>query len=349
MQRLFNLQLLHWGYNCKTSTELSRGNRTAMASLPFSILIFGGTGTIGKHITGAILSAKASPGHSISIFTSESTASNPDKQTLLFAWKSQGLRIITGDINNTDDVTRAYEGVDVVVSCLGRNSLLAQTDLIRLAENSASIEWFFPSEYGTDIEYDASSKDEKPHQNKLKVREFIRNDIHRVQCTYLVTGPYIDMYLSLMPGVEAIGGYDVGSKKAVVVNSGNDAVGFTSMPDVGKLVVAALRNPEEAKGKALKVQSFVTTPIEIVREFEKQTGAEWTTSYTPIQELRDLEEQLWEKNNPVATAATLRRIWAEGRTLYEKTDNEKLGLGLGDMETLSEVVGRAIDAASKSE
>ncbi|TGJ80780.1 hypothetical protein E0Z10_g7981 [Xylaria hypoxylon] len=313
-----------------------------MASLPFSILIFGGTGAIGKHITSAILSAQASPGHSISIFTSDATASNPEKEALLSSWKSQGLRVVTGDLNNAQDVSRAYEGVDVVVSCLGRNTLTAQTELIRLAEESRSVNWFFPSEYGTDIEYDASSKDEKPHQNKLKVREFIRSNIRRVQCTYLVTGPYLDMYLTLLPSVAAIGGYDVRSKKAMVINSGNDAVGFTSMPDVGKLLVAALRNPEEAKGKVLKVQSFVTTPLDIVREFEKQTGAEWTTDYTSIQALRELEQQLWDEGKPLATAATLRRIWAEGRTLYQKTDNEKLGLAADDMETLSEVVGRAI-------
>ncbi|KAI0411909.1 hypothetical protein F5X98DRAFT_32121 [Xylaria grammica] len=313
-----------------------------MASLPFSILIFGGTGIIGKHITGAILSAQASPGHSISIFTSDATLSNPDKEALLSIWKSQGLRVVTGDINNAQDVSRAYEGVDVVVSCLGRNTLTVQTELIRLAEESKSVKWFFPSEYGTDIEYDASSKDEKPHQNKLKVREFIRNNIRDVQCTYLVTGPYIDMYFTLLPGLEAIGGYDARSKKAVLINSGEDAVGFTSMPDVGKLLVAALRNPSEAKGKVLKVQSFVATPLEILREFEKKTGVEWTTGYTPIQALRDLEKQLWDVDNPLATAATLRRIWAEGRTLYEKTDNEKLGLAPGDMETLGEVVGRAI-------
>ncbi|KAF2965620.1 hypothetical protein GQX73_g7958 [Xylaria multiplex] len=313
-----------------------------MASLPFSILIFGGTGAIGKHITAAILSAKATPGHNISIFTSAATASDPGKEVLLSSWKSQGLRVVTGDIHNAQDVSRAYEDVDVVVSCLGRNTLTAQTELIRLAEESARVKWFFPSEYGTDIEYDASSKDEKPHQNKLRVREFIRNNIRRVQCTYLVTGPYIDMYLALLPGVEAIGGYDVHSKKAVVVNSGNDAVGFTSMPDVGKLLVAALRHPDEAMGQVLKVQSFVATPVEIVREFEKQTGAEWTTDSTPMQTLLELEKKLWDENKPLATAATLRRIWAEGRTLYEKTDNEKLGLGPDDLETLSEVVGRAV-------
>lgn len=108
-----------------------------------------------------------------------------------------------------------------------------------------------------------------------------------------------------------------------------------------------MRHPEEAKGKALKVQSFVTTPNEILREFEKQTGAQWTVSHTPIEELCSLEKQMWEKNDPRATAATLRRIWAEGRTLYEKMDNEKLGLKPEDMETLGEVVGRAVSAATK--
>ncbi|KAI0429479.1 hypothetical protein F5Y09DRAFT_310359 [Xylaria sp. FL1042] len=318
-----------------------------MAPLPFSILIFGSTGAIGRHITSAILSAQVSPGHSISIFTSDATASNPDKVALLSSWRSQGLRVVTGDVNNANDVLRAYEGVDVVVSCLGRNTLTVQGELIRLAEERSSVKWFFPSEYGTDIEYDASSKDEKPHQNKLEVRQFIRDNIRRVQCTYLVTGPYIDMYLTLLPGVEAIGGYDVDLRKAVVVNRGHDAVGFTSMPDVGKLLVATLHNPGEAMGKILKVQSFVTTPIEIVREFEKQTGAQWSVGYTSIQDLRDLEKRLWDENDARATAATLRRIWAEGRTLYKKTDNEKLGLAPGDMETLGEVVGRAIAKATE--
>lgn len=202
-----------------------------MASLPFTILIFGGTGAIGKHITEAIVSAGASPGHTISLFTSNTTASSPDKAALLSSWKSRGVRVVTGDIHNTNDVSRAYDGVDVVVSCLGRNALADQIELLKLAEESASVQWFFPSEYGTDIEYDASSQNEKPHQNKLKVRAFIRDNLKRVQCTYLVTGPYIDMFVNLVPGVEDLGGYDAGQRRAVVVGSGNDPVGFTSMPE----------------------------------------------------------------------------------------------------------------------
>ncbi|KAI6090621.1 NAD(P)-binding protein [Hypoxylon rubiginosum] len=313
-----------------------------MASqLPSKILIIGATGTIGKYIANAIVSAEPRIAQ-VTIFTSSATASNPDKQALLSEWKSQGASVITGDIGNADDVKQAYKGIDTVVSCLGRNVLANQTELLKLAEESKDVQWFFPSEYGTDIEYDSSSKDEKPHQNKLRVREFIRDNVKRVKCTYVVTGPYPEMFLPLIPVAEEAGGYDLKSRRAVVVGSGDDKIGFTSMPDVGKLVVAALRHPEASLGKVLKVQSFVTTPNAIVEEFEKQTGTKWTVDHTPNQKLREAEKASWEKSSPIATLYTLKRIWAEGGTLYDKTDNEILGLKPEDMEPLSSVVEKNV-------
>jgi hypothetical protein len=200
-----------------------------MTSPPYRILIFGATGAIGKYISGAIISADPPVGRDISIFTSDATPGNPDKLALLSAWQSRGVRVLTGDASDTAAVSGALEAADVVISCLGRDALALQTDLLRLAELSPSVKWFFPSEYGTDIEYDASSKDEIPHQNKLQVRHFIRSNIKRVKCTHLVTGPYIDMYLDLVPNFDRLGGYDVGSRRASVIGDGNYAVGFTTM------------------------------------------------------------------------------------------------------------------------
>lgn len=112
---------------------------------------------------------------------------------------------------------------------------------------------------------------------------------------------------------------------------------------VGKAVVAALRHPEASFNKALKVQSFVVTPKQILAEFEKQVGGpKWTvTSYT-LQELKDAEEKAWSEGNPDATSYTLRRIWSEGGTLYEKTDNESIGLDNSQLETLEDGVKRAL-------
>jgi hypothetical protein len=111
---------------------------------------------------------------------------------------------------------------------------------------------------------------------------------------------------------------------------------------VGKAVVAALRHPEAAFNKALKVQSFVVTPKQILAEFEKQTGAQWQVSYTPLQTLRDAEKKSWADSSPFATIFTLRRIWAEGGTLYEKTDNDSIGLKDSELETLEDAVKRGL-------
>jgi hypothetical protein len=203
------------------------------AALPSKLLIIGATGVIGKYITNAILESKPrlSSLSLISILTSPATAASPAKEALLSSWKAKGLSVITGDINNADDVRNAYKDVDTVVSCLGRGGLLEQIELLRLAEESTSVQWFFPSEYGTDIEYDETSKNEKPHQNKLKVRKFIRDEIKRVKVTYVVTGPYLDMFLEYRKGFEDGGGFDAKTKQAVLVGTGDDKIGFTSMPE----------------------------------------------------------------------------------------------------------------------
>lgn len=113
---------------------------------------------------------------------------------------------------------------------------------------------------------------------------------------------------------------------------------------VGKLVVAAMHNPEAAAGKALKVNSFEATPKQVLAEYEKQTGAKWKVSSTPLSKVIELENSLWEQANPRATTVTLRRIWAEGGTLYEKTDNESIGLKPEDMESLAVGVKRDLES-----
>jgi hypothetical protein len=118
---------------------------------------------------------------------------------------------------------------------------------------------------------------------------------------------------------------------------------------VGKFVVAALQHPEQSYGKALKVQSFVVTPKQVLAEYEKQTGAKWTAKSTSLDEIRKLEAKLWEEGKPTATSVTLRRIWAEGGTLYDKNDNEVVGVKEGDAESLEVAVKSALAGGWKNE
>lgn len=307
--------------------------------MPLKILIIGATGVIGRPITQAILEAKDSFS-SISVLTSQSTLDS-DKGAHINWLKNRGITIHIGDIQKEDDVKRAYENVDTVISCLGRDVIAHQIELLRWAAETPNVTWFFPSEYGTDIEYSEKSAGEKPHQQKLKVRAFIKTiKDEDLDWTYLVTGPYPDLYLRANRWNEALGTFDVRNEKAVIVGDENGKIGFTAMADVGKLLVAALLRPEVSKKRTLKVNSFYATPKEILIEFEKQSGKKWDVSYTSLERLSELENELWEAGSPLGTMATLKRIWAEGSTIYEKTDNDVLGNP--PMETLEDQVRQAI-------
>ncbi|KAJ9244080.1 isoflavone reductase family protein [Paecilomyces variotii] len=293
---------------------------------PRNILLFGATGNIGKFILDAIVNARDDFSRVV-VFTSPASAQS--KASFFNDLKTnRRVEVITGDITNEKDVTEAYKGIDTVISALGRTVIEAQIPLIRLADQASDVKWFLPSEYGTDIKYSPASASEKPHQGKLKVRAFLENETKDLAYTYVVTGPYPEMYIKGFPMGREVGGWDVKGKKATLLGEkGLDPVSFTTMKDVGTLVLATLRHPSASFNRALKVNSFTTTPAAIQAEFEKQTGGQpWTdVQYTPLPRLRELEQQAWAQGSPSAAGCTLRRIWTEGGTLYEKRDNDVIG------------------------
>ncbi|KIN00005.1 hypothetical protein OIDMADRAFT_181258 [Oidiodendron maius Zn] len=314
-----------------------------MSFKPRNLLLFGATGQIGAFILDALLSAR-DEFERIAIFTSQNTVET--KADSLVRLKKNGVEIIVGEISDEEAVGKAYEGIDTVISAVGRGAILAQIPLIRLASAAPSVKWFLPSEYGTDIAYSPASAYEKPHQGKLKIRAYLENKIEvpHLAYTYVVTGPYADMYVYLLgEGPRAVGGWDAKEKKSTLVGEkGEGRVSLTTMKDVGTLVLATLRHPAESWNRALKVNSFTTTPAAIQAEFERQTGGErWTdVTYTSLPELRTLENQAWESGAPTAPLITLRRIWAEGGTLYEKRDNAMIGEP--PVQTLEEVVAQEL-------
>lgn len=100
---------------------------------------------------------------------------------------------------------------------------------IKLAMQSPSVKRFFPSEYGTDIEYGPESAKEPPHQLKLQVRAVLKGQ-SEVDYTYVVTGPYADVGGYLAAGVAApgIGCYNVKEKKAVLIDDGKGKISLTT-------------------------------------------------------------------------------------------------------------------------
>jgi nucleoside-diphosphate-sugar epimerase len=189
----------------------------------------------------------------------------------------------------------------------------------------------------TDIEYGPASAAEKPHQLKLQVRKYVRENIKSLNVTYVVTGPYSDLYFA--PSLDnRVGSFNVKEKKATLLGTGEEKVSFTSMRDVGRLLVAALGTPTTSSERILKVNSFTTSPKAALAEFEKQTREKWDVTYTSLEDLRKLEKEAWEQDSGLKTVYTLRRIWTEGGTLYDTRDNRKIGLDDTKLDTLADQI-----------
>jgi hypothetical protein len=180
---------------------------------------------------------------------------------------------------------------------------------------------------------------EKPHQLKLQVRKYLREKTEKLKVTYLVTGPYSDLFFGASPEPQA-GTFKVKEKTATLLGTGRERISFTTEKDVGRLLVAALSTPTEDNERILKVKSFTVTSSEVLAEFEKQTGAKWTVNHTPLETLKKAEQEAWEQDLPFKTGYTLRRIWVGGGTLYEQSDNGKLGSV--ELETMEEQVEQVI-------
>jgi hypothetical protein len=152
------------------------------------------------------------------------------------------------------------------------------------------------------------------------------------------------LYLSAAPvATEASGSFDVKRKRAVLLGDPDAKVSLTTMQDVGKLVVAALRHPEEAKNRALLCNSFRASPRAILEEFERQTGGEkWEVANTDLETLKQLERDAWAKQDARAVPLSLRRIWSEGGTLYgEPRHNGLIGMEEG-VDSLQSAVEQAV-------
>ncbi|KAK9165497.1 hypothetical protein Scep_000688 [Stephania cephalantha] len=79
------------------------------------ILIVGATEYIGNFIVEASVNA----GHSAYAFVRETTVSDPTKAMLIKYFKSRGVDVVFGDLNDHESLVKGIKLVDVVISAVG--------------------------------------------------------------------------------------------------------------------------------------------------------------------------------------------------------------------------------------
>ncbi|KAK1371348.1 Isoeugenol synthase 1 [Heracleum sosnowskyi] len=113
------------------------------------ILIFGGTGYLGTYM----VKASVSDGHPTSVYGRPMKSQQDSaKLDLLEEFRSMGVTIFQGELDEHDKLVEVLRQVDIVIVTLAIPQCLEQLKIIRAMKEAGNIKRFIPSEFGNDVD-----------------------------------------------------------------------------------------------------------------------------------------------------------------------------------------------------
>jgi len=237
------------------------------------------------------------------------------------------VRVQPVDYDSIESLTSALTGQDAVVSTLASTALEKQLHLVEAAAK-AHVKRFIPSEFGSDTLHEKTST-LPVFAPKVKVLDALKKHAATpggLTYTAVVTGPFLDW------GIKVGFVLNVKEKSVNLFDGGERTFSATTLPSIGKTVVAVLRHLEETKNRAVYVQSTATTSKKLLELGKKATGAQdWTENSISSEEIaaKAWEELKQPQPNPDKFVLPFIQIsiWGEGYgSHFQKLDNELLGI-----------------------
>lgn len=113
-----------------------------MESVLSSILIFGGTGYIGRYM----VKASVKMGHPTYVYSRPTTPqTHPSKIELLKEFQSMGVNIVQGELDEHEKLVLVIQQVDVVISALAYPQVLDQLNIIDAIKVAGTTKGHFPT------------------------------------------------------------------------------------------------------------------------------------------------------------------------------------------------------------
>nr|CAB3477308.1 unnamed protein product [Digitaria exilis] len=126
-----------------------------------------------------LVMASIDAGHPTAVLVRPGTASDAGKAKIMEAFKSCGVRLVYGDMNDQKGLVAAIKQAEVVISALGHSSpeeVESQLKILVAIQEAGGVKRFVPSEYGCDVELAEHMLE--PAKSilgaKIRVREAVR-------------------------------------------------------------------------------------------------------------------------------------------------------------------------------
>ncbi|XP_058088394.1 isoeugenol synthase 1-like [Magnolia sinica] len=192
------------------------------------ILIFGGTGYIGKYMVKASLSM----GHPTYVYVRPTfNNNNISRLELLQEFKSMGVKIFQGNLDEHEKLVSALRQVDIVISTLATPQHKDQFKILDAVKEAGNIKRFIPSEFGCETDRVSALP---PFQALIDIRKEVRRatEASGIPYTFITANCYaayfIDFLLHPQENRDEVLIYGTGEAK-VVMNFEEDVAAYTIM------------------------------------------------------------------------------------------------------------------------
>ncbi|KAJ6433666.1 hypothetical protein OIU84_017377 [Salix udensis] len=219
------------------------------------ILIFGGTGYIGKYM----VKASVSMGHKTYVYARPiTTQSSPAKLGIHKEFQAMGVTIVQGDIDEQEKIVSVLREVDVVICTLAYPQVLDQLKIIEAIKVAGNIKRFFPATEAAGI----------PHT-------FVSANCF---------GAYFVNYL-LHPHEK--------TQDIAVYGSGEAKTVMNYEEDIAKYTIRSADDPRTCNRVVIyRPQKNIVSQLELISLWEKKTGMTFNRIHVPEEEIVELSKTL---------------------------------------------------------
>ncbi|KAH7864733.1 hypothetical protein Vadar_033224 [Vaccinium darrowii] len=273
-----------------------------MASGLSKILVFGGTGYLGK----CIVRASIKMGHPTYVYGRPITPSaKPSKLELHMEFQSMGVLLIQGELSEHEKLVSLIKQVDVVICALGTPHIMEQLKIIDALKVAGNVKRFIPSDFGCDEDLITGLP---PFQACLDKKKKIRRAIEAtgVPFTYLSSTCFGEYFFSFL-----LHPHDKNSEELNIYGSGESKVVFTREEDIAIYAVKAANDPRTCNRTVFfRPSKNILSQLELVSLWEKKAGRSYNKVYVSEEDIVKLSKTSPHPEN--VRAAIIHSIFVKG-------------------------------------
>ncbi|QRV93615.1 NmrA-like family domain-containing protein 1 [Ceratobasidium sp. AG-Ba] len=224
------------------------------------------------------------------------------------SFKSRGAVLCPVSYDNHASLVNALQGVEVLLSAVAINAILAQLPLVKAAKE-ANVSVFFPSEYGGRCENNDSRL--QMFRDKQKVIDAAKDA--GLPIAGLATGPWPEYAIS--PPM----GFDFANKKVTIWGNPDTKITFTTLSSIAQWVAHVLKDVPvtELQNKYLNIQGDLVSRNDIIRLWERKHKAKLEVEFRPVKELEERIEA-----DPTDYLASVLAGWDTGEYHLQPIHND---------------------------